>query len=83
MVGLIEKLLLLFVILIFVRVILSFVIPLAGGRPHPALISANALVNQITEPVLGPIRRSLPRFGGFDFSPLVVLIVISVIREAI
>jgi len=83
LVGLIEKLLLLFVILIFVRVILSFVIPLAGGRPHPVLISANALVNQITEPVLGPIRRSLPRFGGFDFSPLVVLIVISVIREAI
>ena len=31
-------------------------------------------LHQITEPVLGPIRRALPPTGGFDFSPLLLLI---------
>ena len=81
--GLINKILLVFLFLIFARVILTFVVPMSGGRSHPALIIINTLVNQVTEPVLGPIRRSLPSFGGFDFSPMVVLIVISVIRAKV
>ncbi len=28
----------------------------------------------LTEPVLGPIRRSLPQMGGLDISPIVALI---------
>ena len=81
MVELINWLLTLFTILIFARVILSFVMPMMGGRPHPMVISINNLVNQVTEPVLGPIRRSLPSFGGFDFSPMAVLIIIFLLRE--
>ena len=71
-------------ILIFVivaRAILSFIIPMMGNRPHPALVSINNLLIQITEPILGPIRRVLPTFGMFDFSPLVVIIVLSVISN--
>lgn len=30
-------------------------------------------INQITEPVLAPIRNFMPRTGGFDFSVLVVI----------
>ena len=41
------------------------------------------LVNQITEPILGPVRKSLPSFGGFDFSPMVVLIVLVVLGEVV
>lgn len=81
MVALINLLLTLFTIAIFARVILSFVVPMMGPRPHPIIISINTLVNQITEPVLGPIRRNLPSFGGFDFSPMAVLIVIILLRE--
>ena len=36
-----------------------------------------------TEPVLAPLRRLLPPFGGLDFSPLLVLLVLEVIRQAI
>jgi YggT family protein len=39
----------------------------------------NAL-DRITEPVYRPIRRILPDFGGIDFSPLVVLLLIYVAR---
>ena len=83
MAGLINAILMLFTIAIFARVILSFLIPLSGGRPHPILIKAIHFVNQITEPVLGPVRRSLPSLGGFDFSPMVVLIVLIVLREVV
>lgn len=31
-------------------------------------------LNQLTEPVLGPIRRALPNIGGLDLSPLVLLL---------
>ena len=39
----------------------------------------NAL-DRITEPLYRPIRRILPDFGGIDFSPLVVLLLIYVAR---
>ena len=38
---------------------------------------ASAL-ERITEPLYRPIRRLLPDFGGLDFSPLIVLILISI-----
>ncbi|MGJ3238498.1 MAG: YggT family protein [Anaerolineae bacterium] len=44
---------------------------------HPI---ANALL-QATEPVLKPIREALPQTGGIDFSPLIVLVLISVISR--
>ena len=37
-------------------------------------------LDQLTEPLYRPIRRILPDFGGLDFSPLVVLIAISILR---
>ena len=39
----------------------------------------NAL-DRMTEPLYRPIRRILPDFGGIDFSPLVVLLIISAVR---
>ena len=37
-------------------------------------------LDRMTEPVYRPIRKVLPDFGGIDFSPLVVLLVIQVLR---
>ncbi len=39
----------------------------------------NALY-RVTEPIYRPIRRILPDFGNLDFSPLVVLLLLYVIR---
>ena len=33
-------------------------------------------LDRITEPLYRPIRRVLPDFGGIDFTPLVVLLII-------
>jgi YggT family protein len=35
------------------------------------------LLNGITDPILTPIRRRLPVFGGLDFSPLIAVLLIS------
>jgi YggT family protein len=34
------------------------------------------IVNQITEPILRPIRRIIPPMGGFDLSPIIVFVII-------
>ena len=41
---------------------------------------ANAL-DRLTAPLYWPIRKLLPDFGGLDFSPLVVLLLIMVVQK--
>ena len=65
------------------RAILSFVIPMAGARPHPILLNISYVVNLVTEPLIGPIRRVLPTIGALDFSPLLAIIILSVIKRAV
>jgi YggT family protein len=38
---------------------------------------------RVTEPALRPIRNLLPNFGGIDISPLIVLILISVVQSVL
>jgi len=40
-------------------------------------------IHQITDPVLIPIRQALPATGGIDFSPLVLLIGLHILRAMI
>ena len=55
--------------LIIARAVMSWFNP----NPANPLVQ---LVYRVTEPVLIPIRRILPDFGGIDFSPLVVMVII-------
>ena len=45
---------------------------------HPQRVVATIwrILNQITEPILRPIRRIVPSMGGLDLSPIVVFVVI-------
>ena len=54
--------------LVFVSVILSWVLP----PFHPV----REALDRIIEPLLNPIRRILPATGMFDFSPLILMIII-------
>lgn len=60
---------------IFARVIISWVSP---GRSNNPFIS---IIYQITEPLLSPLRRVIPRVGMFDFTPMIVIIVLSLIQS--
>ncbi len=79
--GIVNYIIILFTVAILVRVILSFLVYFVKP-PYPALlVTIDRLVNQITEPVLAPIRRMLPTVGGLDFSPMLVIIVLMLIRS--
>ena len=60
------------------RVILSW-FPLSNSGARAVM---DVLV-RITEPVLGPVRRVLPSFGGLDLSPIVVILVLNVVLRAL
>lgn len=38
-------------------------------------------LDRMTEPLYRPFRRILPDFGGLDFSPMIVLLLIIILRE--
>jgi YggT family protein len=83
LIGLINLIFTLIYVAILGRIILSFVIPLLGGRPNPILMNVYDALVQVTEPILGPIRRVLPTFGMLDFSPLVAIILLQIIQTVL
>ena len=52
------------------------------GPSSPFFPVVNVLY-QVTEPILAPIRRVLPRFGMLDLSPMVALILIGIIQKVV
>lgn len=69
-----------FTYLIFARVIFSWI---RVNPYHPFWGPILRFVYQATEPILQPIRRLLPTMGGFDFSPIIALIGLDLIRGLI
>ena len=62
---------------IFARVILSW---LPMGRTTNPLV---AIVYQITEPILAPLRRIIPRLGVFDLTPMIAIVLLGAIRQVV
>ena len=67
---LLAQLVRIYIFLIFGRVIFSW-FPISRGSPMESVYS---FLYTVTEPVLGPVRRALPPLGGFDLSPIVVMV---------
>jgi YggT family protein len=63
----------LYSLVVFAAVVLSWV---RADRGHPLV----QLVHNLTEPAIAPIRRVLPPMGGLDFSPMVLLLVLRLLR---
>lgn len=67
--------LILFTLLIVIRAVMSWVRP----NPYNRFVR---LVYNLSEPVLYQVRRRLPLvYNGFDFSPVVVFLIIVFLRE--
>jgi YggT family protein len=69
-----ELFLLVLFLLIFARVLVSWVDPVGRNR-------ASVFVIQTTEPILAPVRRALPKTGMVDLSATVVLLVLFVLMK--
>lgn len=57
-------------------VIASF---LSQGNYHPAL----SLLDELLSPLLTPLRNILPSAGPLDFSPMVLILVLTIIRNSL
>jgi YggT family protein len=40
-------------------------------------------IRNLTDPVMDPFRRAIPPIGGLDFSPLVVLFALSLLKSVV
>jgi YggT family protein len=71
--------------LLFARAILSWFVNPYRSSPYSFLSRINALLIRITEPIVAPCRRLLRNFntGMFDFSIVVAMLVIVLIRNVI
>jgi YggT family protein len=77
----IDPILGLFILLMIVSIILSWLVSFKIVNPYnPFVGSIWRMTTTVTEPVLKPIRNILPPLGGLDFSPLVVILLIQFIR---
>ena len=58
------------------RVIMSWIDP--GGQ-----YTISRIIRDITEPIIGPIRRIVPSIGTLDLSPLVALLLLNVLQRVV
>lgn len=67
--GILDIALTIAMFVVIARAILSWVSP----DPHNQIVR---IINQLSEPIIFPIRRRVPYFSGIDFSPIIVLLII-------
>ena len=67
--------------IIIIQAVLSWLVVFNVINTHNDFVRSffNAL-DRLTRPLYAPIRKILPDFGGLDFSPVVVLLLIYVLR---
>ena len=71
LINLVDILTRLFILLLFVHVILTYFM----SPFHPI----RRQIDRIIEPLLAPIRRVVPTVGMFDFSPLVLILLVQIV----
>ena len=82
LVGIADLLLSVLMWIIIIQVILSWLFAFNVLNSSSQGVRAFALaLEKITAPLYRPLRKILPDFGGIDFSPLVILIVIQVLKK--
>jgi YggT family protein len=79
--GVIDLLLRVLTYVIIAQAILSWLVAFnVINTSNDFMRSFLSALDRMTEPLYRPIRRILPDFGGIDFSPIVVLLLIHVLR---
>ncbi|MFM5930648.1 MAG: YggT family protein [Novosphingobium sp.] len=70
--------------MVIVMVILSLLFSFnVINSQNTFLLNVYQAINRLLDPILNPIRRLLPDTGGMDFSPIVLLFVLELIRRAL
>jgi YggT family protein len=82
LVWLISTIINIFIFVLIVQVIMSWLIAFNVVNTRNRFVYMVAdVAYKITEPVLRPIRRILPNFGGLDLSPVVLILLLGFIQR--
>lgn len=80
--GIVDYLLYILGIIIVVQFVMSLLIAFNVINTYNEFVRAIwQALEKLTEPLYRPIRRILPDFGSIDFSPMVVIILITILRN--
>ncbi len=80
--GITDYLLYLLGIVIIAQFVMSILISFNVINTYNEFVRAIwQALEKMTEPLYRPIRRILPDFGAIDFSPMVVIILITILRS--
>lgn len=74
MISLLDTLIDLYILAVIVRVVLSWI----NFDPHNPFVK---FLIQITEPVLKKIRQAVPSISGIDFSPMILILGLHILRN--
>ncbi len=84
LIGLLSIILTVFWILLLARVVLSWLEMFGMRLPATGPMRMIAtLLNDVTEPVLRPLRKIVPPAGQFDLSVAVAFIIVLVLQQAL
>jgi YggT family protein len=80
--GIVDYLLYLLGIVIVIQFVMSLLISFNVINTYNEFVrTVWTALEKMTEPLYRPIRRILPDFGAIDFSPMVVIITITILRN--
>lgn len=75
--GLLDLAIRIYFFIIVAYVVLSMLVSFQIVNPRvPIIAKIGNVLYRLSEPALRPIRRFLPTMAGFDFSPIVLLLIL-------
>ena len=81
----VDSLFLVYIILIFARIVISWVVTFRGSLPYnPVLRAVTNFIESVVDPYLNLFRRFLPPIGGgrmaLDLSPIIAVFLLFILQ---
>jgi len=82
--GIVDMILQILVWIIIVQVILSWLVAFNVINTSSNFVrTVLDALDRLTAPLYRPIRKIMPDFGGIDFSPIVLILAIQIVRRLV
>ena len=82
--GIVDMILQLAVWVIIVQAILSWLVAFNVVNTSSNFVRTLLVgLDRVTAPLYRPIRKVMPDFGGIDFSPIVLILIIQIVRKLV
>ncbi len=83
-VNLLSSVISLFIICVIVQAVLSLLIAFKIANPFQPLVQrVMYALNRLVNPALRPIRKLLPDMGGIDISPILLILLLHFVQDAL